>query len=82
LKVVKYLPYGPTEYLIPYLMRRGHESKQVMREHLFTNELSNEIKSRLNPVAKVKGLGISMNIFKKKPKNENPTKPDEKQSNK
>lgn len=53
-----------------------------MREHLFTNELSNEIKSRLNPVAKVKGLGISVNIFKKKPKNENPTKPDEKQSNK
>lgn len=25
--VCKYLPYGPTEYLIPYLMRRSQESK-------------------------------------------------------
>ena len=47
--VLKYLPYGPTEYLIPYLIRRGHESKQVMREHLFLDDIKGEIKSRLNP---------------------------------
>lgn len=44
---LKYLPYGPTEFLIPYLIRRGHESKQVMREHLFLNDISHEIRRRL-----------------------------------
>lgn len=43
---LKYLPYGPTEFLIPYLIRRGHESKQVMREHLFLSDISNEIWNR------------------------------------
>jgi proline dehydrogenase len=45
-KVIKYLPYGPTEYLIPYLIRRGNESKEVLREHLFMNDLTKEIRSR------------------------------------
>jgi proline dehydrogenase len=45
--VLKYLPYGPTEFLIPYLIRRGNESKQVLREHLFLNDISAEIKRRL-----------------------------------
>ena len=31
-KVFKYLPYGPTEIVMPYLIRRGQESKQVLRE--------------------------------------------------
>lgn len=44
---LKYLPYGPTEFLIPYLIRRGHESKQVMREHLFLNDISKEIWKRI-----------------------------------
>jgi proline dehydrogenase len=45
--VLKYLPYGPTEFLIPYLIRRGNESKQVLREHLFLNDIIDEIKGRL-----------------------------------
>ena len=47
INILKYLPYGPTEFLIPYLMRRGQESKQVMREHLFLDEISKEIGHRL-----------------------------------
>ena len=46
--VSKYLPYGPTEYLIPYLIRRGNESKQVMREHLFLDDIYKEIRTRLH----------------------------------
>jgi len=47
--VLKYLPYGPTECLIPYLIRRGYESKQVMREHLFLGDIQNEVYSRIFP---------------------------------
>ena len=46
--VYKYLPYGPTEKVMPYLVRRGQESKQVLREQKFQNEfLKGEIKRRL-----------------------------------
>jgi proline dehydrogenase len=30
--VSKYIPYGPTEEVMPYLVRRGQESRQVLRE--------------------------------------------------
>ena len=47
-QVFKYLPYGPTEKVMPYLVRRGQESKQVLREQKFQNEfLKSEIKARL-----------------------------------
>jgi proline dehydrogenase len=48
-KVYKYLPYGPTETVMPYLVRRGQESKQVLREQEFQNKtLMSEIKQRLS----------------------------------
>jgi len=35
---------------MPYLVRRGQESRQVLREQKFQNEtLKKEIKSRLKP---------------------------------
>ena len=49
-KVYKFLPYGPTEVVMPYLIRRGQESRQVLREQEFQNVmLRNEIKKRLSP---------------------------------
>ena len=35
MQVFKYLPYGPTEVVMPYFVRRGQESKQVVRETIF-----------------------------------------------
>ena len=46
-QVFKYLPFGPTEQVMPYLVRRGQESKQVVREQQFQNKyLTSEIFSR------------------------------------
>ena len=46
-EVFKYLPFGPTEQVMPYLVRRGQESRQVLREQQFQNTfLKKEILSR------------------------------------
>ena len=34
-QVYKYVPFGPTEQVMPYLVRRGQESRQVLREQQF-----------------------------------------------
>lgn len=57
-KVYKYLPFGPTETVMPYLIRRGQESKQVLREQEFQNLfLKNEIMSRLIPFSSLQRQG-------------------------
>jgi proline dehydrogenase len=54
-KVYKYLPYGPTETVMPYLIRRGQESRQVLREQEFQNVfLKNELMKRLSPFSRMK----------------------------
>lgn len=47
-KVFKYIVFGPTEQVMPYLVRRGQESRQVLREQEFQNNvLKKVILSRL-----------------------------------
>ena len=47
-RVYKYIPFGPTEQVMPYLVRRGQESRQVLREQQYQNEfLKKEIFNRL-----------------------------------
>lgn len=47
-RVFKYSPFGPTEQVMPYLVRRGQESRQVLREQEYQNKfLVEEIRARL-----------------------------------
>jgi len=41
--VFKYLPFGPTEQVMPYLVRRGQESRQVLREQQFQNDVLKKV---------------------------------------
>lgn len=53
IKVFKYMPYGPYETVMPYLVRRGQESRQVLREQEFQNGyLLKEVKARFSPFRK------------------------------
>jgi proline dehydrogenase len=52
-KVFKYMPYGPYNTVMPYLVRRGQESKQVLREQKFQNKyLLKEVRGRFSPFYK------------------------------
>lgn len=49
MQVFKYVPFGPTEQVMPYLIRRGQESKQVVREQVYQNLfLKKEIRRRFH----------------------------------